>query len=634
MKALIIEDNPSLAQSLHEFLSQKGWETHLSPSWKSALDFLDKNSAELLILDILLPDKKGYEILEILSQQQNNPFIKVALISGFIDETSILKKIPKSLKDYCAFFKKPIDEKNFSNFLETISFSETHKSANSISEFFLEEDLPKKALNFCLPKGKIFDSKELIPIVFFAHLKKFTGQLQITTNKTNRNSIKFYKGNIIKFVSTSEKAFFGNLLVEHGLCLQEDIQNLLNNKESNKFLGEKLVEKKLLNPYMLSFILKEQVKVRLSEIMSYPSVTLKILEKPSENGEKADIDFNETDFIEWLADSSQTELTVDFLKTFFMKSQHRLIQKSSQLNKALISQKQFLQEYNQLFKSLNEGCTVKDIASKVNNKNRVLQLLYFGLLTKSIFLKDTKKEEAVNLKTVEFLANSIIEKDPKDPFSVLNLPWNASSKEAKRNYHQLVMSIHPHVLPLNTSKQLKEKCEQAIYKITTSYEILKDEKKRSEYLRVQKEEDIVTVMDKYEEGLTKIKQGQYQQGIEILEQISNHKHSPNNTELYILWAKIKGDKNLAENREQMAKIRKAIDSCPISLRTSPLFWYVKGLFCTKTSQYEKADELFRKSLKIEKNFMEAKRELLWLKSKIKKPLLKNKFFNFLLKKSG
>ena len=532
------------------------------------------------------------------------------------------------------FFKKPVDEKTFSNFLETILFSETYKSANSISELFFEQSLPQKALNFCLPKGKTFDSKELIPLVFLAHLKKFTGQLQITTDRTNKNSIKFYKGNIIKLVSTSKKAFFGTLLVEHGLCLQEDIQNLLENKKTNKFLGEKLVEKKLLSPYMLSFILKEQVKVRLSEMMSYPSFTLDILEKSAENSEKADIDFNETDFIEWLADSSQTELNADFLKTFFMKSQHRLIQKSSQLNKALISQKQFLQEYNQLFKSLNKDCTVKDIVNSSKNKNQVLPLLYFGLLTKSIYLKDIKKEEAVNLKTVEFLANSIMEKDPKDPFSVLNLPWNASSKEAKRNYHQLITNIHPHTLPLKASKQLKEKCEQAVYKITTSYELLKDEKKRGEYLRVQKEEDIVTVMDKYEEGLTRIKQGQYQQGIEILEQISNHKHSPNNTELYIIWAKIKGDKNLDKNREQMAKIRKAIDSCPISLRTSSLFWYVKGLFCIKTTQYEKADELFRKSLKIEKNFMEAKRELLWLKPKFKNSKIKNNFFNFLLKKSG
>ena len=635
MKALILEDNPSLAQSLQEFLSKEGWETSLSHSWSTASTFLDKHSIDLLILDILLPDKKGFEILEILSQKQTHFPLKIALISGFIDKTTALKNIPQNLKGHCMFFKKPIDEKAFSLFLNTTSFPEANKNGNSIFAFFFEKDPSKKPLTFYLPKEKTFDSKDLIPAVFLAHLKKFTGHLEITMDRKKENSIEFHKGNIISFVSNSKTSFFGTLLVEHGLCLQEDIQNLLENKDgTNKFLGEKLIEKKLLNPYMLSFILKEQVKIRLSEIMSYPSFKLNILEKSSENSEKADIDFNETDFMEWLADSAQTELDRNFLKNFSLEIKHRQVQKSLQINKALIYQKKFLQEYISLFKNLNDNKTVEDLVNHSKNKIYTLRLLYFGLLTKSIHLRNTKQEESTNLKKVKFFVDSIMEKDSKDPFAVLNLPWNASTTEAKRNYQQLVRIIHPHALPTKASEQVKKRCEEAFQKITKSYNILKDEKAREEYLKIQKEEDIVTVMDKYEEGLTQIKQGKYKKGMEILEQISNHKHSPNNTILYILWAKIKNDKEISKNREAMAKIRKAIESCPISLRTSPLFWYVKGLFCIQTTQYEKAEELFKKSLKIEKTFIEAKKELVWLKPKVNSSKLKNKFFSFLLKKSS
>lgn len=637
MRALILEDNPPLAKFLEEFLLKEGWETNLSGSWSTASCLMDKQSFDLLVLDILLPDKKGFDVLEILSQQKTNPFLKVALISGFVDEKSALKKIPENLKNRCVFFKKPIDEKAFSKFLKTVKFSELDTKEASVFEFFFESSPPSKPLYFYLSKSKTFESKDLIPAVFLAHLKQFTGYFNITIDSKNKSLIEFYKGRIIKLVSNSEKSFFGVLLVEHGLSLQKDIQTLLENKESKKPMGKRLVEKGLLSPHMLSFILKEQLKIRLSEIMSYPSFKLDIQEKTScESGEAADIDFNEIDFIEWLADSLKTELKENHLKKLFMKIKSKKIQKSSQINKALVYQKNFLQEYNLLFKSLKNNSAVKDIINDSKNKNHTLQLLYFGLLTKSISLKSVK-EEAINSKKIEILLDSIMEKESNDLFAILNLPWNATAEEAKKSYQQLVRSIHPHTLSTNSSKQLKEKCERAFYKITKSYKILKDDKKREEYIKTQKEEDFVAVMNKYEEGLTKIKQEKYKEGIIILEQILKHQHSPGNTGLYILLARLKSiDEDLTKNRKRAAEIKRNIDLCPISLKTSPLFWYIKGLFCIKTAQYEKAKELFGKSLKIEKNFLEAKRELILLESKIRANRIKNsnKILNFFLKKSG
>lgn len=633
MQALILEDNVILAQSLQELLSKEGWQTSSSHSWSSASALLEKSSVDLLVLDVLLPDKNG---LEILSQGIFNPSLKIVLISGFFDESSILQKIPQNLKNNCVFFKKPIDEKAFSNFLKSLKTSEPKEEEHSIFEFFFEKSLPSKPLSFYLSEDKTFHSKELIPVISLTYLKKFTGQLKITIGGKQENLIEFHRGNITRLISNSKKSFFGALLVEHGLSLQEDIQSLLKNKESNQLLGERLVEKELLSPYMLSFILKEQVKIRLSEIMSYPSFTLSILEKPSESSETADINFNEIDLIEWLAESLQTELNKDFLKNFFLEMKFKLIQKSSQINKALIYQKKFLQKYNMLFKSLKENRTVEDIINVSENKSHTLRLLYFGLLTKSISLKNTKKE-VIDLKNFECFLDSIIEKDSEDLFAVLNLPWDATPKEVKKNYQQLLQNIHSNTLPENASEQLKEKYEKAFYKITKSYEILKDEEKRDEYIRVQKEEDFVTVMNKYEEGMKKIEQGQYKRGIEILEQVSNHKHSPSNTILYLLWAKLKsGDQILYEDRKKAAQISKDIDLCPISLRTSPLFWYVKGLFCVKTRQYKKAEELFKKSLKIENHFLEAKKELVLLKPKLKSHNLNsnNKILDFFLKKSG
>ena len=636
MKALILEDNLLLSQSLQEILLQKGWQSHSSGSWNEASQWIDKNSFDLLVLDILLPDKKGFEVLNILSKKKMSSLLKIALISGFVEESFVLKNIPQTLKANCVFFRKPIDEKAFLSFLQE-QCPNPNKKEMSILESFFKKNLPSKPLSCYFPQSKTFDSKELISSVFLAHLTKFTGDLEITIDKKNESLIQFSNGYITKVISSSKTSFFGALLVEHGLSLQEDIETLLANKEPNKLVGERLVEKELLSPYMLNFILKEQVKIRLSETMSYPSFKMNIIEKSLENGEVPDIDFNEIDLIEWLADSLQTEISTNFLQSFYLEIKSCLIQKSEPIKKALINQKQFLHDYNLLFKNLSKGCVIKDMVTRSKNTDHALRLLYFGLLTKSIYLKNEITKGAKNLQKTELLLNAIIEKDSEDPFAILNLPWEASSEEAEKNYKQLIQKIHPDLFSAKTEKQLKEKAEKAFYKITKSYEILKNEGKRREYIRVQKEENFVTVMNKYEEGLTKIKQGQYKMGLEILLPIANYKHVPSNVPLYILWAQIKSSNgDWTENREEAVHIKKAIDSCPISLRTSSLFWYVKGLFCAQTKQYEKAQQLLQKSLTVQKDFVEAKKELILIKKQIKDSQTKNKknVFNFFFKKSS
>ena len=633
MKALIVEDNLSFAQSLQKVLLEEGWQVEISHSWGKASPIIDKSAFDLLIIDIVLPDKQGLEILEILSEKKSHNFTKIALISALCDESMITKKIPKNLKNYCIFFKKPIEETLFLNFLQKVKPLKTSSNESSPLEAFFEKGIPSKPIRFYFPKSQTFNAKDLIPAIYLSHLKKFSGDFEITSDN-DTSTIQFYKGHITQLISNSKKSFFGNLLVEHGLSLKEDVQALLESKESKKSLGEALVEKELLSPYMLNFILKEQIKIRLSEILSYPSFKMNILEKDIEQQDH-DIDFNKIDLIEWLADSLQTELKHNFFNSFHMDLHAYPIQKSTQININLIHQKQFLQDYNLLFKNLNTQ-TMEEIVASSKKRTYTLQLLYFGFLTKSIYLED-KKEESVNLKKTELILDSILEKDSKDLFSILNLPWNSSVQEVKKNYIQLTKTIHPDLLPKEVPELLKEKCNEAFNKLTKSHDVLKNDEKRTKYMTSQKKSTFIDLMNKYEEGLTKIKKGEYDVATKVLSQIIHYDQTPSNTCLYLLWAKMKSKENdISKNQVEQMKIKRTIDSCPISLRTSPLFWYVKGLFYVQVKQYEKAKELFKKSLQIKKNFTEAKKELMFT-NQLLKSQLKSKsknIFSLFLKKSS
>ena len=633
MKALILEDNTNLAESLKQLLSQQGLKACIKSSWSSAFPLIQTDSFNIIILDILLPDKKGFEVLKILSEK--NVKSQIALISGLFEKKTVLGNIPENLKQNCQFFRKPIDEAAFLKFIEKRKISLIHKNPPFIESLF-EKSVSSHPLNFYFPESEVFNSKELVSIIFFAHLKRFTGELEIQISASNINFIQFYKGRIVKVISNSKKSFLGELLVDHGLSLKEDIKVFLEQKENHKKIGEQLVEKGLLSSHMLSFILKEQVKIRLSELMSQPSFQLAVKERVDKEGiGYIEIDFNELDFIEWLADSVQTELDAPFLDNLYLKIQHGLIRKSSQLNAFSIHQKRFLKKYNILFKYLKKDMSVGELIKKLKNRHFVLRLIYFGLLTKSIYLKYGDKGYLAD-DILESRLDNILSKKSQDLFHLFDLSEQVPIAEIEKRYKLLIQEIHPDSLPEDITPAIREKAKEAILMVTEGYDLLRDEKKRNQYLSKKSGDQFLTVIEQYEKGLTKIKEEDFQTAYKIFLKITGHNQAPSNTALYLLWAQMKRDDvNLINNKQEAVQIKKAIDSCSISLRTSSLFWFVTGLLCLKTGQYEKAKELLTKTLTVQKDFAPAKKELITLRHKMKRQAPpKNKGLFHLFKKSS
>ncbi|MCY4321694.1 MAG: response regulator, partial [Bdellovibrionaceae bacterium] len=122
MKALIIEDNFAFAESLKKTLAPHFFEIRIKPSWSSATSLIDTDLFDMIILDILLPDIKGFDVLKILSEK--NIKSKIILISGLFDKKTVFEKIPNDIKKNCHFLKKPINEKTLIEYLE----KEFHKT--------------------------------------------------------------------------------------------------------------------------------------------------------------------------------------------------------------------------------------------------------------------------------------------------------------------------------------------------------------------------------------------------------------------------------------------------------------------------------------------------------------------------
>jgi DNA-binding response OmpR family regulator len=70
-KVLLIEDEPNIIEAVSFILSRDGWDVKTHSNGHDAVDAVRSRHPDLIILDVMLPGKSGFDILkEIRSDQQ------------------------------------------------------------------------------------------------------------------------------------------------------------------------------------------------------------------------------------------------------------------------------------------------------------------------------------------------------------------------------------------------------------------------------------------------------------------------------------------------------------------------------------------------------------------------------------
>ncbi len=95
---LIVEDEPELAKLMSSYLEEAGMRTQVCHRAQQAVRFLKSNFVNLLLLDVTLPDKTGFELLEELrAGNQPNPVI---FVTGNSVEESKVRGLEMGGDDY------------------------------------------------------------------------------------------------------------------------------------------------------------------------------------------------------------------------------------------------------------------------------------------------------------------------------------------------------------------------------------------------------------------------------------------------------------------------------------------------------------------------------------------------------
>jgi len=85
-RVLVVEDEESFSDALSYMLRKEGFEVSVAPTGTSALTQFDRTGADIVLLDLMLPEMSGTEVCRQLRQRSGVPIIMVTARDSEIDK--------------------------------------------------------------------------------------------------------------------------------------------------------------------------------------------------------------------------------------------------------------------------------------------------------------------------------------------------------------------------------------------------------------------------------------------------------------------------------------------------------------------------------------------------------------------
>ena len=102
---LIVDDTPENLSILRKLLTDKGYQVRPALNGEIALKAIATQPPDLILLDIMMPDIKGYEVCKRVKSNPETKDTRIIVLSAYLDEEKF-----KKMKDYGAdaCYSKPL----------------------------------------------------------------------------------------------------------------------------------------------------------------------------------------------------------------------------------------------------------------------------------------------------------------------------------------------------------------------------------------------------------------------------------------------------------------------------------------------------------------------------------------------
>lgn len=107
---LIVEDEDFLVRALEDNLVAEGCKVDIAKNGEEAVEKIGKNKPGLVLLDILMPKRDGFYVLEEIKKNPEWKLIPVIVLSNLGEDTSIKRALEMGADDYFVKSQHPIEE--------------------------------------------------------------------------------------------------------------------------------------------------------------------------------------------------------------------------------------------------------------------------------------------------------------------------------------------------------------------------------------------------------------------------------------------------------------------------------------------------------------------------------------------
>lgn len=110
MKALIADDVPMIRKLVEFHLKQIGFEISNAADGAEALMLADGTKFDLILLDIMMPEMDGLEVLRKIRAGTTNKLTPVIIMTAYGDSANVRKAVEYGAND---FIVKPVEQVSF-----------------------------------------------------------------------------------------------------------------------------------------------------------------------------------------------------------------------------------------------------------------------------------------------------------------------------------------------------------------------------------------------------------------------------------------------------------------------------------------------------------------------------------------